>query len=154
MPTVEVLLQEDVENLGRRGQVVRVRAGYARNYLIPRKLAVPATASNLKWIEQQGQILARRETRERRFAETLAEKIQAVELVLPRRVGEHDMLFGAVTALDIADALADRGLAVDRRKILLEQPIKYLGEYQVPIKLHRDVTVTVKLTVVSEDATS
>jgi large subunit ribosomal protein L9 len=154
MPTVEVLLQEDVENLGRRGQVVRVRAGYARNYLIPRKLAVPATASNLKWIEQQSQILARRETRERRFAETLAEKIQAVELVLPRRVGEHDMLFGAVTALDIADALADRGLAVDRRKILLEQPIKYLGEYQVPIKLHRDVTVTVKLTVVSEDATS
>lgn len=151
MATVEVLLKEDVENLGRRGEVVRVRAGLARNYLLPRNLAVPATASNRKQFEQQRQILARRETRDRRHAETLAEKIRTVELVLPRKVGEHDMLFGSVTALDIAHALAEKGIEVDRRKILLEQPIKYLGEYQVPIKLHRDVTVTVKLTVVREN---
>ena len=150
MATVEVLLKEDVENLGRRGDVVRVRAGLARNYLLPRRLAVPATASNRKQFEQERQILARRETREQRHAETLAEKIRAVELVLPRKIGEHDMLFGSVTALDIAHALAEKGIEVDRRKILLEQPIKYLGEYQVPIKLHRDVTVTVKLTVVRE----
>jgi large subunit ribosomal protein L9 len=147
---VEVLLREDVEHLGRRGQIVRVKAGYARNYLLPRGLAVLATSANVKAIEQERQLLARREARERAQAEGLVERLRGLVLVFPRKVGDQDLLFGSVTALDIAHALAERGIEVDRRKILLEHPIKYLGEYTIPIKVHRDVTAEIRIQVVRE----
>jgi large subunit ribosomal protein L9 len=150
MATVEVLLREDVEHLGRRGQIVRVKAGYARNYLLPRGLAVLATSANVKAIEQERQLLARREARERAQAEGLVEQLRELVLVFPRKVGDQDLLFGSVTALDIAHALAERGIEVDRRKILLEHPIKYLGEYTIPIKVHRDVTAEIRIQVVRE----
>jgi large subunit ribosomal protein L9 len=150
MATVEVLLREDVEHLGRRGQIVRVKAGYARNYLLPRGLAVLATSANVKAIEQERQLLARREARERAQAEGLVERLRGLVLVFPRKVGDQDLLFGSVTALDIAHALAERGIEVDRRKILLEHPIKYLGEYTIPIKVHRDVTAEIRIQVVRE----
>jgi large subunit ribosomal protein L9 len=151
MATMEVLLREDVENLGRRGQVVKVKAGYARNYLLPRRLALAATAGNLKSIEQEKRLLARRETHEHTQAQSLAEKLATVALDFPRKVGEQDILFGSVTTLDIAQALADKGIEVDRRKIALDHPIKYVGEYHVLIKLHRDVTVQVKVNIVREE---
>jgi large subunit ribosomal protein L9 len=150
MATVEVLLREDVEHLGRRGQIVRVKAGYARNYLLPRGLAVLATSANVKAIEQERQLLVRREARERAQAEGLVERLRELVLVFPRKVGDQDLLFGSVTALDIAHALAERGIEVDRRKILLEHPIKYLGEYTIPIKVHRDVTAEIRIQVVRE----
>jgi len=150
MATVEVLLREDVEHLGRRGQIVRVKAGYARNYLLPRGLAVLATSANVKAIEQERQLLARREARERAQAEELVERLRDLVLVFPRKVGDQDLLFGSVTAMDIAHALAERGIEVDRRKILLEHPIKYLGEYTIPVKVHRDVTAEIRIQVVRE----
>lgn len=152
MATVEVLLREDVEHLGRRGQVVRVKAGYARNYLLPRGLAVLATAANVKVIEQEKQRLERREARERAQAEAVAERLKELVLTFPRKVGDQDMLFGSVTAMDIAAALAERGIEVDRRKILLEHPIKYLGEYTIPVKLHREVTAEIRIQVVREES--
>lgn len=154
MATVEVLLREDVEHLGRRGEVVRVKAGYARNYLLPRGLAVLATSANVRAIEQEKQLLQRREARERAQAEAVAERLRELVLTFSRRVGDQDLLFGSVTALDIAQALAERGIAVDRRKILLEHPIKYLGEYTIPVKLHREVTAEVKIQVVREESES
>ncbi len=150
MATVEVLLREDVEHLGRRGQIVRVKAGYARNYLLPRGLAVLATSANVKAIEQERQLLARREARERAQAEELVERLRDLVLVFPRKVGDQDLLFGSVTAMDIAHALAERGIEVDRRKILLEHPIKYLGEYMIPVKVHRDMTAEIRIQVVRE----
>jgi large subunit ribosomal protein L9 len=153
MATVEVLLREDVEHLGRRGEIVRVKAGYARNYLLPRGLAVLATAANVKAIEQEKHLLARREARERTQAETLAERLKELVLTFPRKVGDQDMLFGSVTAMDIAQALAEQGITVDRRKILVEHPIKYLGEYTIPVKLHREVTAEIKIRVVPEEGT-
>jgi len=152
MATVEVLLREDVEHLGRRGQIVRVKAGYARNYLLPRGLAVLATAANVRAIEQEKQLLERREARERAHAEALAERLKELVLTFPRKVGDQDMLFGSVTAMDIAAALAERGIEVDRRKILVEHPIKYLGEYTIPVKLHRDVTAEIRIQVVREES--
>lgn len=152
MATVEVLLREDVEHLGRRGQVVRVKAGYARNYLLPRGLAVLATAANVKVIEQEKQRLERREARERAQAEAVAERLKELVLTFPRKVGDQDMLFGSVTAMDIAAALAERGIEVDRRKILLEHPIKYLGEYTIPVKLHRELTAEIRIQVVREES--
>ncbi len=152
MATVEVLLREDVEHLGRRGQIVRVKAGYARNYLLPRGLAVLATAANVKVIEQEKQRLERREARERAQAEAVAERLKELVLTFPRKVGDQDMLFGSVTAMDIAAALAERGIEVDRRKILLEHPIKYLGEYTIPVKLHREVTAEIRIQVVREES--
>jgi large subunit ribosomal protein L9 len=154
MATMEVLLREDVENLGRRGQVVKVKAGYARNYLLPRKLALAATAGNLRGIEQEKKLLARRENREQRLAQSLAERLTAVALEFPRKVGDQDILFGSVTTGDIAQALTEKGIEVDRRKIVLDHPIKYVGEYHVPVKLHRDVTVQVKVNVTKEEAES
>ncbi len=152
MATVEVLLREDVENLGRRGQVVRVRAGYARNYLLPRGLAVLATSGNLRAIQQEKQLLERREARERTQAEKVSERLRDMVLTFSRKAGDQDVLFGSVTALDIAHALAEQGIEVDRRKILLEHPIKHLGEYTIAIKLHRDVTAQLKIQVVPEES--
>ncbi len=150
MAHMDVLLCEDVDNLGQRGQVVRVRSGYGRNYLLPQGLAIAASAGNKRMIEEQRRLLAKREQRERVSAQTESEKLQGLELRFDRRVGEHGILYGSVTALDIAEALKERGLTVERRKIGLREHIKEVGEYDVTIKLHRDVSPTIKVVVRKE----
>jgi large subunit ribosomal protein L9 len=149
---MDVLLCEDVDNLGQRGQVVRVRAGYGRNYLLPQKLAIEASSGNKRMLDEQRRLLGKREQRERVSAQTEAEKLQGLELRFDRRVGEHGILFGSVTALDIAEALAERGLKVERRRIALREHIKEVGEYDITIKLHRDVSPTIKVLVRKEGA--
>jgi large subunit ribosomal protein L9 len=144
---MDVLLCEDVDNLGQRGQIVRVRAGYGRNYLLPQRLAIEASAGNKRMIEEQRRLLVKREDRERVSARTEAEKLQGLELRFDRRVGEHGILYGSVTALDVAEALKERGMTVERRKIGLREHIKEIGEYDVAIKLHRDVMPVIKVTV-------
>ena len=150
MAHIDVLLCEDVDNLGQRGQVVRVRAGYGRNYLLPQGLAIAASAGNKRMIEEQRRLLAKREQRERISAQTESEKLQGLELSFDRRVGEHGILYGSVTALDIADALKEKGLTVERRKIGLREHIKEVGEYEITIKLHRDVSPTIRVIVRKE----
>lgn len=152
MAHMDVLLCEDIDNLGQRGQVVRVRAGYGRNYLLPQKLAIKATTGNKRMIDEQRRILAKREQSERVSAQTEAEKLQGIELRFDRRVGEHGILFGSVTALDIAEALKERGITVERRRIGLREHIKEVGDYDVTIKLHRDVSPSVKVFVRKEGA--
>jgi large subunit ribosomal protein L9 len=147
---MDVLLCEDVDNLGQRGQVVRVRSGYGRNYLLPQKLAIEASAGNKKMLDEQRRLLAKREQREHLSAQTEAEKVQGLELRFDRRVGEHGVLFGSVTALDIAEALKERGVIVERRRIGLREHIKEVGDYDVPIKLHRDVNPSIKVRVRKE----
>ena len=146
---MEVILREHVENLGRRGEVVKVADGYARNFLLPRKLALPATPANMKVVERQRKIVEAQEAAERQDAESLAARITQVELTMARRVGEHETLYGSVTTADIADGLAEKGFEIDKRKIHLAEPIKQLGEVSVPVKLHRDVTAQVRVTVVA-----
>jgi large subunit ribosomal protein L9 len=148
---MEIILREHVDNLGRRGDVVKVADGYARNYLLPRKLALPVTEANRKQIERERVKLEAKEIAERQDAEAAAARISAVEITIARRVGENDTLYGSVTAADITDALAAKGVEVDRRKIQLAEPLKALGEYQVPIKIHREVTAHVKVTVAKEE---
>lgn len=152
MAHMDVLLCEDIDNLGQRGQVVRVRAGYGRNYLLPQKLAIKATSGNKRMIDDQRRVLAKREDSERVSAQSEAEKLQGLELRFERRVGEHGILFGSVTALDIAEALKERGLTVERRRIGLREHIKEVGDYDVTIKLHRDVSPSVKVLVRKEGA--
>jgi large subunit ribosomal protein L9 len=152
MAHMDVLLCEDIDNLGQRGQVVRVRAGYGRNYLLPQKLAIKATSGNKRMIDEQRRLLAKREDSERVTAQSEAEKLQGLELRFDRRVGEHGILFGSVTALDIAEALKERGLTVERRRIGLREHIKEVGDYDVTIKLHRDVSPSVKVLVRKEGA--
>jgi large subunit ribosomal protein L9 len=147
---MEVILREHVDNLGQRGDVVKVADGYARNYLLPRKLALTVTESNRKQIERERKVAEARETEERQTAEAFASRLAQIELSIARRVGETEALYGSVTSADIADALAAKGLDVERRKIQLDEPIKQLGEFTVPVKLHRDVTGQVKLSVVKE----
>jgi large subunit ribosomal protein L9 len=144
---MEVILRQHVDNLGRRGDVVKVADGYARNYLLPRKLALAATAANKKHLERERKILEVKEAEERRSFEAQAERIAGVEVVLTRRVGETEALYGSVTASDIAEALKAQGVEVDRKKIQLVDPIKALGEFSVPVKLHRDVTGQIKVRV-------
>ncbi len=152
MAHMDVLLCEDIENLGERGQVVKVRAGYGRNYLLPQKLAIKASAGNKKMLDEQRRLLAKREQREHLSAQSESEKLQGIELRFERRVGEHGILFGSVTALDIAEALKDRGLPVERRRIALREHIKEVGDYDVTIKLHRDVTPSIRVLVRKEGA--
>jgi len=149
---MDVLLCEDVDNLGQRGQVVKVRAGYGRNYLLPQKLAIKASAGNKKMLDEQRRLLAKREQREHLSAQSESEKLQGIELRFNRRVGEHGILFGSVTALDIAEALKERGLPVERRRIALREHIKEVGDYDITIKLHRDVTPSIKVLVRKEGA--
>ena len=144
---MEVILRDHVENLGRRGEVVKVADGYARNYLLPRNLALPATDGNKKRVEKERKILETKETEERQSAEAIASRLGALELSIARKVGENDQLYGSVTNADIAELLKEKGFEIDRRKILLADPIKALGENTVPVKLHRDVTAQVKVTV-------
>lgn len=150
MAHMDVLLCEDVDNLGQRGQVVRVRAGYGRNYLLPQGLAIAASAGNKRMIDEQKRLLAKREDRERVSAQGESEKLQGLELRFDRRVGEHGILYGSVTALDVAEALKEKGFTVDRRRIGLREHIKELGEYEVAIKLHREVNPVVKVVVRKE----
>ena len=150
MAHMDVLLCEDVDNLGQRGQVVRVRVGYGRNYLLPQKLAIKASAGNKKMLDEQRRLLAKREQREHLSARGEAEKLQGLELRFDRRVGEHGILYGSVTALDIAEALKERGLTVERRRIGLREHIKEVGDYDITIKLHRDVSPSIKVLVRKE----
>jgi large subunit ribosomal protein L9 len=149
---MEVILREHVDNLGRRGEVVKVADGYARNYLLPRKLALLATEGNKKQIERERARFEAQEAEERKISEALASRIANIEIVIARKVGETDALYGSVTAVDITEALAAKGIEVDRRKLQLAEPIKRIGDTDVPVKLARDVTATVKVKVVAEEA--
>ncbi len=150
---MEVILLENVDKLGSRGQVVKVAGGYGRNYLLPKKLAIEATPQNRKLIEQQRVRFLKLEAKEKGDAEDLATLLQGVSVTLTRKSGEKGTLFGSVTAMDIAEKLAAQGYNIDKRKIALDSPLKILGEYDVPIKLHRDVTALIKVRVEGEAET-
>jgi large subunit ribosomal protein L9 len=147
---MEVILKEDVHNLGHRGDLVKVAAGYGRNYLLPRKLAVPATDGNRKMVEAQKTAGIRKEAVERGDAQKLSDMLAGVQVTVSRKAGEGDHLFGSVTAIDVADALAAKGYQIDRRKIQLDEPLKSLGSFDVAVKLHKDVTASVKVHVTKE----
>ncbi len=147
---MEVILREHVEHLGQRGEVVKVADGYARNYLLPRKLALLATDGNRKQIERERAKFEAKEAEERKVAEAVAARLGAVEIVLARKVGETEALYGSVTSADIASALAEKGFDVDRRTLQLPDAIKRLGEYEIPARLTRDVVATIKVKVVAE----
>ena len=148
---MEVILREHVENLGRRGDVVKVTPGYARNYLLPRKLALAVTTGNRKIVDSERKRSEAREAEERQQAEALASRIGQLELTIARRVGETEQLYGSVTTADLAEALAAKGLEIDRRKILLDEALKAVGDFTVPVKLHRDVSATLSVHVVKQD---
>jgi large subunit ribosomal protein L9 len=147
---MQIILQENIEKVGARGEVVDVAAGYARNYLLPRKLALEASPGNLKRIEKIRQTLAKRTATEREQAQAQAELLNLVTVTLARKAGENDQLFGSVTAADLAEALAKQGYEVDKRRIQLAEPIKLVGEYTVTAKLVHDVTATFKVIVARE----
>jgi large subunit ribosomal protein L9 len=150
MAHTKILLRQDVDDLGARGEIVRVRAGYARNYLLPRKLAVEATANNVKQIEQERAALLKKEANERATAEGQAEQINKLVLEFKRKSGEQGALYGSVTSMDIADELKERGYEIDRHRLHLREPIKRLGEFTVPLRLHRDVSIDLQVKVVPE----
>ena len=147
---MEVILREHVDNLGRRGDLVKVADGYARNYLLPRKLALLATDGNKKVIEREKAKFDIKDAEEQKVAQAVADRLATVEIELARKVGETDALFGSVTNADVAEALGAKGFDIDRRKIQLHEPIKKLGDYTVPVKLHREVTVPLKVKVSAE----
>jgi len=147
---MEIILREHVDNLGRRGEVVKVANGYARNYLLPRKLALLVTDHNKRQIEREREAAEARELEEKTQAEAFAQRLTQAELEIARRVGENDTLYGSVTAADIATALHAKGFEIDKRKIQLGDPIKALGESTVPVKVHRDVIAQVRVKVVAE----
>ena len=151
---MEVILREHVDNLGRRGDIVKVSNGYARNFLLPRKLALIATEGNKKHIERERVKFDAKELEEQKVAEAVAAQLANQEVVIARKVGETEALYGSVTSADIAEALAAKGFDIDRRKLQLAEPLKRIGEFDVAIKLHRDVTTTVKVKVVPEGGTS
>ena len=149
---MEIILRETVDNLGKRGEIVKVADGYARNYLLPRKLALPATDGNKKHVERERKIMEGREAEEKGQAEGIAARLAAIEIVILRRVGDTEQLYGSVTSADIADFLKSKGFEIDRRKLILPEPIKAIGEHSVPLKLHREVTVPLKVKVAKEGA--
>jgi large subunit ribosomal protein L9 len=151
---MEVILREHVDNLGDRGEVVKVADGYARNYLLPRKLALPATEGNKKHVERERKIVESREAEEKGQAEAIASRLNAIDIIIARRTGETEQLYGSVTSSDIADFLKTKGFEIDRRKLILPEPIKLIGEHTVPLKLHREVTVPLKVQVVKEGSTN
>lgn len=151
MAMMELLLKEDVEHLGARGDLVKVRPGYGRNYLLPRGLAILATPANVKQIELQRKALLKRAAAEREQAAAQAGLLAEVVLEFARKVGEHGILYGSVTSMDIAEALAAKGFEIERKRIQLRDPIKEPGEYEVPVKLHREVQAQVKVVVRNED---
>ena len=147
---MEVILREHVDNLGRRGEIVKVADGYARNYLLPRRLALVATPGNRQQVERERARFEAREAEEKEVAEATVSRMGSVEVEISRRVGETEALYGSVTASDIAEALGKKGFEIDRRKLQLQEPIKRLGEFDVPVRLHREVAATVKVKVVAE----
>ena len=147
---MEVILREHVEHVGNRGEIVKVAAGYARNYLLPRHLALLVTEGNKKHVERERTKFEAKESEERGAAEAVAQRMANIEIVIARKVGETEALFGSVTSADIAEALGAKGFALDRRKLQLRDAIKKVGEYDVPVKLHRDVTTQIKVKVVAE----
>lgn len=149
---MEVILKEDVLKLGSRGDVVKVAEGYGRNFLLPRKLAIEATSGNKKVIEQMRASALRRSAKEKAQAEELAKQFEGLSVSFQRRSGEHDQLFGSVTSGDLAEALEKKGFNLDRRKIQLHEPLKTVGEFTVPVKLHKDVTAHLKVVIEKEAA--
>jgi large subunit ribosomal protein L9 len=147
---MEVILREHVEHLGVRGDVVKVTPGYARNYLLPRKLALAVTENNKRQIEREKKLAEARDLEERSAAEAVAARMAALDIEIARRTGENDALYGSVTSADIAQALKDKGFEVDKRKVQLPEPIKALGESTIAVKIHREVTAQVKVRVVSD----
>jgi large subunit ribosomal protein L9 len=148
---MQIILQEDVEKLGNRGELVEVAEGYARNFLLPRKLALEATSGNLKRLEKMRAAFAKKEATEKESAATLAGLLASVSLEFARKSGDNDQLFGSVTSGDIAEALEAKGYNIDKRKIVLADPIKLVGEYEVPVKLYREVTANIKIAVRKEE---
>lgn len=150
MATTKILLREDIENLGGRGEVVKVRAGYARNYLLPKKIATLATKGNVKQIDRERESLLKKAATEKSTAEAQAEQMRSISLQFERKAGEGGTLFGSVTSMDVAEALQAKGYEIDRRKIVLKDTIKETGDYTVNVKLHREVTLEIPLTVSAE----
>ena len=150
---MDVILREDIDKLGTRGQLVKVAPGYARNFLLPNKMAVAATESNKKIVEQERQAHLRREAKVEGEAKDLGQMLGKVAITISQKAGENDQLFGSVTSKDIAEALELQGYTIERRKIVLEEPIKTLGEFKVPVRLHREVTAHVKVVVEKEAET-
>ena len=150
MAHTKILLREDVDDLGARGEIVRVRSGYARNYLLPRKLAVEATASNVKQIEQERAALLKKEASERASAEGQADQMRSLVLDFQRKAGEQGALYGSVTSMDIAEALQEKGYDIDRHRIHLREPLKRLGDFTVPVRLHRQVSIDLQVKVSPE----
>ncbi len=148
---MEVILREDIDNLGSRGDMVKVASGYARNFLLPRRLAVQATDANRKIVEQERQAHLRKEAKLKTEAEDLSKLMAGVSVTIAQKAGENDQLFGSVTSKDVADALAAKRFTIDRKKIQLDEPIKTLGEFKVPVRLHRDVTAEITVNVVKEE---
>ncbi|HEY6464848.1 MAG TPA: 50S ribosomal protein L9 [Candidatus Acidoferrales bacterium] len=148
---MQIILQEDVDKLGNRGELVTVAEGYARNFLLPRKMALEATTGNMKRLEKMRAAFAKKESVERGDAQTLAGLLADVSLELTRKSGESDQLFGSVTSADISEALAAKGFTIDKKKITLAEPIKTIGEFEIPVRLHRDISATVKLAVKKDE---
>jgi large subunit ribosomal protein L9 len=148
---MEVILKEDINNLGHRGDVVKVADGYGRNFLLPKKLAMEATAANKAVIDQMKASAVRKSAKEKSEAEALVGQLDNVALVFERKVGERDQLFGSVTSADIAHALETKGFNIDRRKVHLEEPLKQLGEFHIPVRLHREVTAHIAVTVKADE---
>jgi large subunit ribosomal protein L9 len=149
---MEVILREHVDNLGRRGDVVKVAEGYARNYLLPRKLALAVTEANKRQIDREKKVAELKDAEERQQAESVAQRLGQAEIEISRRVGENDTLYGSVTSADIAHALEAKGFTVEKRRITLADPLKALGEFTVPVKIHRDVTAQVRVKIVADKA--
>jgi large subunit ribosomal protein L9 len=147
---MELILRDDVEKLGRRGDIVKVKDGYARNFLLPRGLGMPVTAANKAMIDKERKAHEARLAKEKAEFESLAGRIAGLRFVAPRKVGESDLLYGSVTAADIAEFLKGKGIEIDKRKVQLDEPIKHLGEHEVKIKLHPEVLATIKLLVTKE----
>lgn len=148
---MQIILQEDIEKLGNRGEVVTVAEGYARNFLLPRKMALEATSGNMKRLEKMRAAFAKKEAVEKGDAQKLAEMLAGVSLEVTRKSGENDQLFGSVTSADVSEALAAKGFTIDKKKIALADPVKTIGEFDIPIKLHREIAATVKLVVKKEE---
>ena len=149
---MEVILREHVDNLGRRGEIVKVAEGYARNYLLPRKLALAVTEANKRQIERERAVAEARDAEEKSAAEAMGQRMNAIEVEIARRIGENNIMYGSVTTSDVAAALHAKGFDVEKRRIVLHEPIKTVGDHVVPVKIHREVTANVKVKVVPEQA--
>ena len=147
---MKIILREDIHTLDRSGEMVEVRDGYARNYLLPKKLAVVASEKNIRQLEHDRRVIAAHQAKMRASATAIAQKLEQVALTIARKVGDQDKLYGSVTALDIADALSEKGVRIDRRALVMPEPIKSIGQFEIDVRLHHDVTGKVKLEVVAE----